>query len=190
MKTTLLIILFSFTTLVVSNGQQADSLNRTKYAVVVSQFATGSGFASGTEVYFTLIRDHKKTLSFGIFYSPDFKRNSGISVHHEVALLKNPSNRVAVPFAFYNMTYRFTRATVEVPGQKEAATEGLYKSFEHHIGIGLNIKMARNLYVKSAAGYGIYFGSIAKPTIDPLSKEAIGSNGFGAIGKLGITYVF
>jgi hypothetical protein len=178
------------TTLVVSNAQQAESLKRTKYAVEVSQFVTGSGFASGTEVYFTLIRDDKKTLSFGIFFSPDFKRNSGISVHHEVALLRNPSTRVMVPYAFYNMAYRFTRATVEVPGQKEASTEGLYKSFEHHIGIGMNIKMAKNLYFKSAAGYGIYFGSIAKPTIDPLTREAIGSNGFGAIGKLGITYVF
>jgi hypothetical protein len=186
MKTSILIVIVLITTALFSNAQEADTLKNTSYGLEVSQFITGSGFASGTEIYLTMLHD-KKTLSLGLFYCPDQKKISGITLHHEVALVRNPSQRIAVPYAFYNMIYRFTHTEMAVPEEKY---DGLYKSFEHHFGIGLNVGISRHLQVKCGLGYGVYFGSIAKPSVDSFTGEVTGSNGFGAIGKLGFIYIF
>jgi len=146
------------------HSQSNDTLRKTHYGIELSQFITGSGFASGTEMYVTIIPDQRKSLSFGVYFCPEQKKIAGVTMHHEVALVRYPSQKRAVPYAFYNMIYRFTRTRVALPGKEDEWSYGLYKSLEHHLGIGVNINIAKNLHIKSALGYGVYFGSIRKPS--------------------------
>lgn len=190
MKNLLLTIIVSISAALVLNAQQADSLKSTRYGIEISQFITGSGFASGTDIYATVIPDNRKSLSFGLFFCTESRKISGITMHHEVTLIRYPSQKRAVPYAFYNMIYRFTKARVILPGLEDEWNYSLYKSLEHHLGIGLNITIVKGLQVKGALGYGVYLGSIRKPSAaDPLTGEVSGSNGFGAIAKIGIAYI-
>jgi len=190
MKNLLFTIIVSISAALVLNAQQADTHKRTRYGIEISQFITGSGFASGTEMYATVIPDNRKSLSFGLFFCTEQRKISGITMHHEVTLVRNPALKRAVPYAFYNMIYRFTKTRVTVPGQEDEWNYGLYKSLEHHLGIGLNVTVVKGLHVKGALGYGVYLGSIKKPSAaDPLTGEVSGSNGFGAIAKIGVAYI-
>jgi hypothetical protein len=57
--------------------------------------------------------------------------------------------------------------------------------------LGLNVAIAKKMHIKGAMGYGVYFGSIKKPSAaDYITGEVTGSNGFGAIAKIGVSYVF
>lgn len=173
------------------HGQTSDTLRKTRYGVELSQFITGSGFASGSEIYVTVLPDNRKSLSFGLFFCTEQKKISGVTMHHEMALVRYSMEKRVVPFAFYNMIYRFTRTGVNKPGEDGGIEYGLYKSLEHHLGLGLNAGIIKNLHIKVAVGYGVYLGSIEKPSAaDPLTGEIKGSNGFGAIAKIGVSYVF
>ncbi len=190
MKTVTLIVILTFFLLSGMEAQQYKSPVKTKYAVELNQFITESGFASGSELYVTVMPDHRRTLSFGVYFCPEQGRFSGVTAHHEVALMRRPESRTAVPYLFYNMIYRFTRTGDKTPDDARDVQYGLYKSMEHHIGVGLNVKIAKDFYLKTAAGYGVYFGSIMKPlSPDPLTGEVAGSNGFGAIAKLGLAWI-
>jgi hypothetical protein len=172
-------------------GQTTDTLNRTRYGIEISQFITGSGFASGTEIYVTVIPDHKKNISLGFYFCTEQKKITGISVHHERSLLRYASYRRVVPYAFYNMIYRFTKIEEVSTTKDPEATTALYKSMEHHLGIGIRINLVKNLCFKSALGYGVYLGSIKKPSEpNPMTGEITGTNGFGPIAKIGVAYIF
>jgi hypothetical protein len=173
------------------NGQESDTTKKTLYAVELSQSITGSGFPTGTELYLTVLHSSRKALSFGLYFSPTTKKLTGVTIHHEMALTKKTS-RTVVPFAFYNLIYRFTKVNVSVEENGEEYTHrALYKSLEHHIGAGVQIRTFKNIYVKTEAGYGVYFGSIKNnTTIDPVTGKMAGGNGFCPIAKIGITYVF
>jgi len=172
------------------SGQTSDTLERTRYGVELNQFITGSGFASGTEIYITAIPDHKKSISLGLYFCTEQKRITGITIHHERALTRYPNNKMVVPYAFYNMIYRRTR-TREVLADKNLGDNYVtYKSIEHHLGIGIRICMVKDLYFNSSIGYGVYLGSIRRPEPDRLTGELAGKNGFGAIAKVGFAYVF
>lgn len=191
MKHFIVILLSSMIALLDLNAQSNDTLRRTHYGIELSQFITGSGFASGTELYITIIADKGKSLSFGVHFCPEQKKIAGFTMHHEVALVRNPSQKRAVPYAFYNMIYRFTRTGDNTPGEDGGVEYGLYKSLEHHLGLGLNVAIAKKIHIKGAMGYGVYFGSIKKPAAaDYITGEVTGSNGFGAIAKIGVSYVF
>jgi hypothetical protein len=192
MKKSILIgTIISMTTIAGVYTQTSDTLNRTRYGLELSQFITGSGFASGTEIFITVIHNNKKNISLGLYFCPEFKKITGITVHHEMTLGRCTCRKRIVPYAFYNMIYRFTRTRVAMPNQENEWSYGLYKSLEHHLGMGLNVKIAKALQVKGALGYGVYFGSIKKPwAADPITGEVSGSNGFGAIAKIGFAYTF
>ncbi len=185
---TLILILTSLVAFNSLKAQEIDTLKKVRYAVEVSGFKSGSGFMPGTAVYFTYAPQYKRSISIGFFYSYEEKKISGISVRHEIALSSSEKQKLA-PYFFYNMLYRFTRTSVQNERSGEF-TYGLYKSMEHHIGIGLNAKITKNLHIKSAMGYGVYFGSIKKPVTDPVTKEVSGSNGFCPIGTVTLSYIF
>jgi hypothetical protein len=191
MKNLLLMVIISITTVVVLNGQQAAPFKNTRYGIEISQFITGSGFASGTEIYVTVIPDHKKNISLGFYFCSDQKKITGITIHHERTLRRYADHQKVVPYAFYNMIYRITK-TREVSANKDLeAVNATYRSMEHHLGIGLRINVAKDFYLNSALGYGVYLGSIKKPSEpDPVTGEIMGKSGFGAIAKIGIAYVF
>ncbi|MBN1185704.1 MAG: hypothetical protein JXB49_25710 [Bacteroidales bacterium] len=172
-------------------GQTPDTLKKTRYGVELNQFITGSGFATGTEIYITVIPDHKKNISLGLYFCPDAKRITGITVHHEMALLRNSAQRKIVPYAFYNMIYRFTRVKEANADSSLKVGYATYKSLEHHLGIGIRINLIKDVYLNSALGYGVYLGSIKKHTKpDAVTGELTGGNGFGAIAKIGVAFVF
>lgn len=190
MKTFTLIGIFAVILTSGMEGQGFEMPAKTRYAVELNQFITGSGFATGSELYITVMPDHRRTLSLGVYFCPEQGKFSGITAHHEVALIRRPELPMAVPYLFYNMIYRFTRTGDKTPDDASDVQYGLYKSMEHHIGMGLNVKIATDFYLKTAAGYGVYFGSIMKPlSPDPKTGEVAGSNGFGAIAKIGLAWV-
>jgi hypothetical protein len=189
MKTITLYAMLTLISAMVLSGQPVRDLKKTNYAIELSQFITGSGFKSGTELNVTVISEHKRNLSLGFYFCSELAKVTGITMHHEVAVIRNPSIRKVVPFAFYNMIFRVTRANVSLPDQPESVDFGMYKSFEHHVGMGLDVRVLKNLHAKGRAGYGVYFGSIKKPEADPFTGEIYGSNGFSPMVKIGISYI-
>ena len=171
-------------------GQTTDALKKTRYGLELSQFITGSGFASGTEIYITVIPDQKKNLSLGLYFCPEAKKISGFSIHHEMSLIRSAGQKKVAPYAFYNMIYRITKTRGGLAENGPEAGYATYKSLEHHLGVGVRITLAKDLYLKSAVGYGVYLGSIKKPSDpNPVTGEIMGENGFGAIAKIGIAFV-
>lgn len=173
------------------HGQTSDTLRRTRYGIELSQFITESGFASGTEIYITVIPDHKKNISLGLYFCPEQKKITGITVHHEIAFSKYTAHKTVVSYAFYNFIYRITKTRELLEDKNLESDNVIYKSMEHHLGIGIRIGLAKDLYFKSNLGYGVYLGSIKKPSEpNPVNGEIMGKNGFGFIAKTGIAYVF
>jgi hypothetical protein len=175
------------------NAQQPGRQSKTRYGVEMNYFATGSGFKPGSELYVTVIPDNRKLLSMGLYFSPDQKRLSGFTLQHERSLYHIHGDRIPriMPFAFYNLIYRKTNMH-EILENKEITGEmATYASIEHHIGIGANIRLGAGFYFKAETGYGIYLGSIGRPSSpDPVTREISGTNGFGGIAKVGFGYYF
>lgn len=169
---------------------QGDGRAKTSYAIELNQFITGSGFKSGTELSVAVISGQKRNLSLGVFICSEKASVSGITVHHEVSLIKNPYARRIVPYGFYNMVFRVTKTDVSLPEIPDVLELNVYKSFEHHIGFGIDVKLLQNLHMKGGVGYGVYFGSIKKPIADIYTGTVYGSNGFAAISKVGLAYTF
>jgi hypothetical protein len=190
MYKTLILILLSLTIMAGLRSQTPDTI-KTRYGVEVNQFVTGSGFGSGTEFHLIILPNQNKNLSLGIYFSPDEKKITGITLNHELALTRNNKPRKAVPYAFYHMIYRFTRVKETQEGQHTEIASGLYKSFEHHIGLGFRIAVSKGIYCNSSLGYGVFLGSIKKQSeIVPVNGEIKGINGFGVIAKAGVAFVF
>lgn len=183
----LLIILLSllFSTL---EGQVIDTIRISKYSVGISRFNSSSGFRPGTDFYF-LFTEQKRSIGFGFLYCPEQRKISGISIHYETTLSSSLKSNFS-PYLFYNLVYRFTRTEAILNEQPVESTYGLYKSMEHHIGMGMNVKILKNIHAKASMGYGVYFGSIKKPVYDSFTKEVTGSNGFSAIGMIAMEYTF
>jgi hypothetical protein len=171
-------------------AQTADTLKKTRYGLEISQFITGSGFASGTELFITVIPNYNMNLSLGIYYCTETKRISGFTVHHERVLIRNSEFKTFVPYGFYNLIYRDTKIR-EVLANKDYQGDYVgYASIEHHFGIGIRYYLAKNLNVNCAFGYGVYLGSIKKPSEpNPVTNEITGTNGFGFITKIGIAVI-
>ena len=160
-----------------------DTLKRTRYGVEVNHFVTGSGFSMGTEILVSVI-DGRRNLNAGFFYCSEVRRITGIIAHHEVSLVRNPAQSRFQPYAFYNCIYRITRVS-RVPDEFNHKDFGIYKTFEHHLGIGIRAEFTEDLYLSVALGYGVYFGSVKKPVTVPGTGEMAGSNGFSPIVKIG-----
>jgi hypothetical protein len=172
-------------------GQTSDTLIRTRYGIELNQFITGSGFASGTELYVTVIPDHRKNISLGLYFCSGQKKITGLTIHYEKALRKYADHQKVFPYAFYNMIYRFTKTREVLIDKNAEANLVIYKSLEHHLGMGIRISLAKDLYINGALGYGVYLGSIEKPSEpNPVTGEISGGNGFGVISKIGFAYIF
>jgi hypothetical protein len=95
------------------------------------------------------------------------------------------------PYIFYNFIYRKSnipevKATTEINSSPELVT---YTSMEHHLGIGLQIHITKLINLQTGLGYGLYLGSIKRPSQpDPLTKEITGTNGSALLAKLGIGF--
>lgn len=181
-----LIILTVLLASVVQNArsQAQDSLKRATYGIDVNQFLTGSGFSSGTEILMS-VTEGRRNFKIGFYFCPEAGRITGIIAHHEVALQRKYTMRRIQPYAFYNGIARITRLENEKLEISSSTVSGVYKSFEHHVGLGMRIKITRNIHLSAAAGYGLYFGSIKKPVMIMGLDEPAGGNGHSPIVKLG-----
>ena len=172
-------------------GQTADTVKKARYGLEISQFITESGFATGMEIIITVFPDNIKNLSLGLYFCPERKKITGVTIHQEMTLKKYSCNKKVTPYAFFNLIYRRSRIKEVLADKNKSGDYGMYKSIEHHLGIGLRIRIVNDLYIKSALGYGLYLGSIKKPSDpDQLTGEIRGTNGFGGIAKIGIAYTF
>ena len=165
-------------------AQNQDSLNKIFYAIEMNHFITGSGYNAGTEVLIS-VSELSRNLKIGFYYCTEAKRISGLIARHEIFLYRNYHIKKIQPHVFYNGIARITR--LEKPSADNVDLKsGIYKTFEHHIGLGLRTILRKNLYLSFAAGYGVYFGSTKRPVIIEGSNEMIGSNGFSPIVKAGV----
>jgi len=170
------------------HGQHQDTLKKAFYGIELNQFITGSGYKSGTEILIS-VTEGRRNLQIGFYYCTEARRITGVIAHHEISLLRNYSRKGIQPYFFYNGIARITRLesiSVDNSGQ---ITSGTYKTFEHHFGIGLRAIITKNIYFSSAAGYGVYFGSVKRPVTMEGTNEIKGSNGFSPIIKAGVGIV-
>jgi hypothetical protein len=175
------------------NAQDLENKEKTHYGIEITQFITGSGFSTGTEAYFIVIPDNQKQISLGIYYCSEYKKITGISVHHERTLMRIKHGRIPVitPYAFYDLIYRKNTINEVVQDKEKTGELVTYTSMEHHLGAGARFKIAGGLSLKTEAGYGVYLGSIKKPSSpDPLTGEITGTHGFGLLAKIGFCYSF
>lgn len=165
--------------------------DKVKCEVEVNQFITGSGFATGTELYFKLLdNEFHRTVAFGLFYDIEYCKITGVSIHHEVALCrKNLEDGIIKPYVFYNFIYRKTTIPEIGPDLESNGDLATYTSLEHHFGAGVKLKLSKKIYMNFDFGYGVYLGSIKKPTaFNSITGEVRGSDGFGMIAQVGIGY--
>jgi hypothetical protein len=192
MKAKLFLPMFLVSFALVLNAQDQHG-SKTRYGIEINQFITGSGFGSGTEAYLTVAPDHRKLLGMGVYYSPENKKITGLTVHHERSLIRFDERNIPVilPYAFYNLIYRKTNIPEVKENQDQGGERVTYTSMEHHVGFGLRFNVWACIQIKTEAGYGIYLGSIKKPsTPDPITGEISGTSGFSGIAKIGICYTF
>jgi len=193
MKTLFIWILVVAATLQSTTGQ-IKSENNTQYGFAFSQFTSQSGFQPGYEAHFTVQPSAKAKVGFGIFLDNESKKFSGVTITHQRMLMAK-RNKVAFiqPFLFYNFIYRKTTLPELKSGSELTSTRNLatYTSMEHHIGVGLNLNISSKIILDCGLGYGLYLGSIKRPSSpDPLTKEIAGTNGNALIFKTGIGFRF
>lgn len=190
------IIFLAISAVVFSNpldAQDLENKEKTHYGIEVTQFVTGSGFSSGTEAYFIVIPDNKKQISLGIYYCSEYKKITGISVHHERTLMRIKHDKIPLvtPYAYYDLIYRKNTISEVFQDKEKAGDLVTYTSMEHHLGIGARFKLGAGFFIKTEAGYGVYLGSIKRPSApDPVTGEISGTNGFGVLAKIGLCYAF
>jgi hypothetical protein len=189
MRTKLLLVVFLVFSVVAGYGQTTDR----KFGVEANQFIIQSGFGTSTEIQVFVQDNHNRRLSLGTYFDNKFQTIGGISVSFYKMLrnYKKSTNTTLDPYLFYNFIYRKTTITETEITENSIVNIGTYKSMEHHIGIGLRTNITKRFYIKGEIGYGLYLGSIMKPSKpDPVLNESYGTNGTGAILKIGTGIFF
>jgi hypothetical protein len=154
----------------------------------ISHFITGSGFAPATELYLMVGETRKNSLAVGINLGNEYNSITGISINHEIFLLRKTQVRFE-PLLFYNFIYRKTVLPEIFKDNSPGKYGTIYSSVEHHIGAGLKINITKTLFFSAKFGFGPYLGSIKKPVTDPVSMKVFGSNGLGLIIKADIGFI-
>lgn len=171
-------------------GQNYRNSEKTVYGFEVNQFSSASGFKTGTEAHFTVRPSMRAQVGFGVYFDNETQRFSGATITHKRMLrsYRRNSNPVVEPLFFYNFIYRKT-SMPELLADGTTGSFASYSSMEHHFGLGINLNVFKNISLQGEAGYGLFLGSIKKPsTPDPITKEISGSNGWGSIVKFGIGF--
>lgn len=194
MKTLLFWIGLVVATLQSTTAQYNGNTN-TRYGISFSQFKSQSGFQPGYELHFIIQPSAKANMGIGFFIDNETKEFEGITVTHQRMLFTNRyKTPFFQPFIMYNFIYRKTHI------QELVETEGgigngdnwvTYTSMEHYLGAGLNINLASHVALECGIGYGLYLGSIKRPSDpDPITREISGTSGSGIIFKTGIGFRF
>lgn len=189
MKKLLLFVLLASSIAGLSYSQHAAR----KYGIELNQFVVGSGFGTGTEFKVFAEDEKGKRLSVGLYYDHQYGKIGGLSVSFLKMLRSNnkPKLPVLEPYAFYNFIYRKTSIVESSISENYNVAIGTYKSMEHHLGLGLRTNISKHLYINTELGYGIYLGSIMRPSKpDEVLNESSGTNGSGVLAKVGVGFFF
>lgn len=183
-----LTIIFAAIVIVVT-GQTINSTTKTlKYGVEASRSSLGSGFSPAAELQFQLQTVRKRSIGLGIYFDTEYQRIAGITFNHKWFLFTGKMHHEPVisPYIMYHYIFRNT-AIPEVTDNKDHSGPIVhYKSMEHHLTFGTRIRITRSFYINGDLGYGLYLGSIKKPSApDPITHEIVGTNGFGLISRIG-----
>lgn len=188
MKTLILLIVIVAATIQSVSAQEE---NKTQYSFGLAQFNSGSGFRGGYEMQVQIQPNAKAKVGFGAFMDRESGKLSGITVTHHRMLM---SGRIQAPklqpYIFYNFIYRKTTIPelkgTEMTNPSEIVT---YTSMEHHLGLGLQAKVAKLVTLHAGLAYGIYLGSIKRPsTPNPITREITGTNGGAVLAKVGFAF--
>jgi len=184
-------ILISILTLMITNT--AYNLEPgVRYGIETNQFFIQSGFGPGTELKIYVHDNAGKRLSVGMYY--DNRMNSfGGFTSSFMKLFRNTERSgslIMEPYAVYNFIYRKTIVSETTSSETFRIAAGKYKSMEHYIGLGLKTNFTRHIYLTTEIGYGLYLGSIMKPSApDPVLNESYGTNGTGGLTKIGLGFI-
>jgi hypothetical protein len=185
----LLLVILNAATYIIHYGQQPAG----KFGVEINQFIVESGFGTSSELQVFVLDDNGRKLSLGMYYNAKFNRIGGISTsfHKLLRNHKKYPSQMLEPYFFYNFIYRRTIITEPKISDNYMVAVGTYKSIEHHVGIGLRATIIKSVYLTTELGYGIYLGSIMKPSKpDPVLNESYGTSGTGALVKIGLGTFF
>lgn len=190
MKTLTLILVILVVATTQSIFAQYKLFDVTSYGIEVAQFISGSGFAASSEAHFTIQPSAKAKVGMGIFIDNQTAKLSGITITHQ-RMLFSGGRRVPTlqPYVFYNFIYRKTHIPELKAGTETNSNINLvtYTSLEHHLGVGLNLRINHLVSLKTDVGYGIYLGSIKRPSDpNPITREIKGTNGSALLVKAGL----
>ncbi len=163
------------------------------FGIEANQFILQSGFGTSTELQIYVSDESGRRLSIGTYFDSKLNNIGGISVGFYKMLSRNEkyNSKKFTYYIFYNFIYHKTIIDRPLTGKDYYIATGKYKSMEHHVGLGIKLNINKNIYFKSEAGYGIYLGSIMKPSSPhPVLKESQGTNGTGAFLEIGTGILF
>ena len=199
MKNIILTVLTFAAMVITTKGEDRYNNLQLNYGIEINQFSTGSGFQSGFEASAYVMEGQRRSLQLGLYFDGGSQKLTGFSVQHKYVIVKNKKERNfnVEPYLFYNFIYRSTEMNNPLTSSPELAEQmgfsgaTTYKSMEHHIGLGLKIKILKAIFLHADAGVGRYLGSIMKPSNpDPLTGMISGTSGWNLITKIGIGYNF
>ncbi len=189
MKKAILIIALIIITMLKGYSQQA----RIRYGIEANQFSVQSGFSTCSELK-VFIQDEKgKRISLGVYYDSKLKTMGGIGASY-IKMVRNhkkSKNTLLEPYIIFNLLYRVTHISEPISSENYNIASGTYSSFEYYLGFGLRTNITQQFYLTTELGYGLYLGSIMKPSApDHITFESTGTNGTGGIARVGIGYFF
>jgi hypothetical protein len=193
MKTLIIWVVIVAATVQSTTAQRYNE-EKAQYGITISQFNSQSGFKPGYDVHLTVQPNYKAKVGFGLFIDTETKEFAGFSLNHQRMLFASEHKiKFLQPFIMYNFIYRKTKS-LELISTNEGFDFGTnwatYTSMEHHLGLGLDINISDNILLESSFGYGLYLGSIKRPSADPATKEVMGTSGGGFIFKTGFGFRF
>ncbi len=168
------------------------------YGLNAYQSSTGSGYGSSMNLNFN-VQKFNKVFELGLMFNSQSQQFMGCEFMFKRFIGFNSRfayNKLLKPFFHYNFLYRQpTDIIVSASVLKSASTSpmeigGKMTTFEHALGLGLQMRLFRQLYMEGSAGIGAYFGSRYQGSTP--SSWGIHKNNFGFIPsfKLGLGFQF
>jgi hypothetical protein len=191
MKKVGLIITGLMLTIISSANGKERSYNVANYGLNMSQALSGSGFGSTLNASLNVQVNNRL---FELGYLMDSKTNQfrGLEFQykHFIGFYKHQKNggqynKTLRPYLFYNFIYH---SPVDVQGSLTLngsspitiPTQGKLTSFEHSLGIGVQVKLVGSLYMENSLGFGTYLGSKYQGSEKP-STIGIHKNNYGFV---------
>ncbi len=142
-------------------------INLNYYGVNIYQSSTGSGYGFSTNLNFN-IQKFNRVFELGLMLNTQNQQFMGFEFMFKRFIGFNSSNaylRLIKPFFHYNFLYRSPTDIIVSPSLLKSATMdvsqigGKMTTFEHALGLGLQMRLIKQLYMEGSAGVGAYFGS-------------------------------